>query len=86
VFDIHHAELVLSSFVIIVKPITIKEDYFKFLIPGKTKLKDFVNYPIIISFASFASIALFTTLLLLVAARGQRASNPVEQNQKPLMT
>jgi hypothetical protein len=54
VFDFHHAELVLPSSIIIVKPITIEEDYFKFLIPGKTKMKDFVNDPIIVSFMSFS--------------------------------
>jgi hypothetical protein len=53
VFDFHHAELVLPSSIIIVKPIRIKEDYFKFLISGNTKLKDFVNDPIIVSFTSF---------------------------------
>jgi predicted ABC-type exoprotein transport system permease subunit len=84
VFDFHHVELVLSSSVITIKPITIKEDYFKFLIPSKTKLKDFVNDPIIVSFRLVshpsALTALVTTPLLVVAARGQRASNAVEQN------
>jgi hypothetical protein len=54
VFDFNHAELVLPSSIITVNPITIKEDYFKFLIPGKTKLKDFVNDPIIVCFTSFS--------------------------------
>jgi hypothetical protein len=31
-----------------------KKDYFKFLIPSKTKLSDVVNDPIIVSFASFS--------------------------------
>jgi hypothetical protein len=52
VFDFHHAKLDLSDSLITIKPITIKEDYFKFLIPSKTKLKDFVNDPIIVSFIS----------------------------------
>jgi hypothetical protein len=46
--------MTLSSSIIIVKSTTIKEDYFKFLIPSKTKLKDFVNDPIKVSFASFS--------------------------------
>jgi hypothetical protein len=54
VFDFDHAELVLPSSIITVKPITIKEDYFKFSIPSKTKLKDFINDPIIVSFTSFS--------------------------------
>jgi predicted ABC-type exoprotein transport system permease subunit len=68
VFDFHHAELVLSISVITVKPTTIKEDYFKFLIPDKTKLKDFINDPIIVSFlCPSTSIVLITTLLVVVA-------------------
>jgi hypothetical protein len=54
VFDFHHVKLVLSSFVIVIKPIAIKEDCSKFLIYGKTKLKDFVNAPIIVNFMSFS--------------------------------
>jgi hypothetical protein len=50
VFDLHHVELVLSRSVIVIKSITIKEDYFKFLIPGKTELKDIVNDLIIVCF------------------------------------
>jgi hypothetical protein len=53
VFDFDHAELVLLSSIIVIKSIIVKEDYFKFLIPGETKLKDFVNDPIIVSFPSF---------------------------------
>jgi hypothetical protein len=48
VFDFHHAKLVLSSTIIVVKPITIKEDYFKLLIPNKVELKDIANDPIIV--------------------------------------
>jgi hypothetical protein len=54
VFDFQNAELVLPSSIIAVKPITIEEDYFKSLIPSKTKLKDFVNDPIIVWFTSFS--------------------------------
>jgi hypothetical protein len=54
VFDFHNAILVLSSSVVVIKSITIKEDYFKFFISDRTKLKDFVNDPIIVSFVSFS--------------------------------
>jgi hypothetical protein len=44
--------LVLSSSKIVMKPITIKKDHIKFLIPGKRKFKDVVNDPIETSFMS----------------------------------
>jgi hypothetical protein len=56
---------------IVIKPITIKEASFKFLIPGKIKLKIVVNDFIIISFPTL--IALVTTPELLVVTRGWRA-------------
>jgi hypothetical protein len=54
VFDFLHTELVLSNSVVVIKPITVKKDYFKVLILDETKLKDFVNDPIITSFMSFS--------------------------------
>jgi hypothetical protein len=53
VFDFNHAKLVFLSTIIGVKPITIEEDYFELLIPGKAVLNYVFNDSILLSFVSF---------------------------------
>jgi hypothetical protein len=64
-----------------IKSITIKEHYFKILIPGKVILDYVFNDPIVRRFMSFCINALVTTPVLVVATRGLEASKTLNESE-----
>jgi hypothetical protein len=78
-FDFNHTNLVFSSTMIGIKPITIEEHYFKIIIYGKVILNYVFNDPWYLDSCPCASTDLRTTPVLVVAASGREASKMVER-------